>query len=66
MGYYLMHEDTPLTKGERRERRKKNARKMGVDGRSNILLWQLTTERARKARKQAELRNKRRRHGRRS
>ena len=36
------------TKSERREKRKENSRKMRVSGKSNILLWQITQEKAAK------------------
>ena len=36
------------TKGERREERRRNARKMRVTGKSNQLLWQLIVAKAHK------------------
>ncbi|MHB1132067.1 MAG: hypothetical protein ACYC4L_06715 [Chloroflexota bacterium] len=42
------------TKGERREERRRNQRKMRVSGKSNQLLWQLIVQKAEKVRQARE------------
>lgn len=48
-GLIIMEEET---KGEIRERRKRNQRKMGMSGKGNKVLWHIIQEKAEKARKQ--------------
>ncbi len=40
------------TRGERREKKKKNNRKMKVDGRSTLTLAEITRQKAKKARRE--------------